>query len=135
MNKKQDIQNKYLELQAIEQQIKQAQQQILMLNQQILELMKLAESIEDFKKIKENSKTFVPLGSGIYVEAEIKNTKRLLINVGTNVSIFRTPEESKDMINKQIEDIKEITKKTENDLYQIITYATKLQEEIRNLME
>jgi len=135
MDKKQEIQKKYLELQNIEQQIKQPQQQLLLLNQQLLEFMKLIESIEDFKKVKENSKAFAPLGSGIYAEAEIKNINKLLINVGSNVSLFRTPDEAKEMVAKQVNDIKEVIQKTEEEIQSIINYAIKLQEEIKSLIE
>lgn len=135
MDKKQEIQKKYLELQNIEQHIKQSQQQILLLNQQLLEFMKLIESIEDFKKIKENSKAFASLGSGIYVEAEIKNTNKLLINVGSDVSVLKKPDEAKEMINKQVEDLKEIIKKTGEELQNIINYAVNLQEELKRLIE
>jgi len=135
MDKQQEIQKKYLELQNIEQQIKQLQQQIILLNQQLLEFMKLTESIDDFKKLNVNAKAFITLGSGIYAEAELKNINKLLVNVGADVSIIKTPDEVKEMINKQISDVRTVVKKTEEDIQKIISYAVNLQEELKNLVE
>ena len=71
------LQQKYLELQTLNQQTQQLHQQSRVLEQQKKELLELSQSLDELDKVKSDSKMYAPLGGGLYVEGVIKNTKKI----------------------------------------------------------
>ena len=88
------LQQKYMELQTLNQQIQQLHQQSQVLEQQQSELLKLSQNLDELDKIKPNSKMYAPLGGGLYVEGTITQTKNVLTNVGASVIVSKTIEET-----------------------------------------
>ena len=105
---KQEVQKKYFELQALDQQIKQIEQNIGILEKQLLEIGNLAENIEEIKKMEKNSKMFSPIGPGIYIESELKDTSEILVNIGSNTMVKKKPDEAKKILLQQKEELQKI---------------------------
>ena len=77
-----EINERYLELQVLEQQLKQVNQQLLNLDNQLLELQRIEENLNDLTKTKKNTEMLVALGGGVFSKAELKDNKSVLMNVG-----------------------------------------------------
>ncbi len=77
------------------------------LEERKMELLLIKSSLDE---IKENKEIFVSLGAGIFLKAKILNTNKLLVNVGNNVFVEKTPEEIKKLIDEQIEEIDKLLK-------------------------
>ncbi|MBN2422743.1 prefoldin subunit alpha [Candidatus Woesearchaeota archaeon] len=101
--KKQEL---IVELKALDQQIKQVQNHIETVDQQIMELESMKSTLSEFSELKQGTTIKVPLVNGIFIEAELKNTKELLVNVGAKVSVKKTIPQVKDMLTKQQEELK-----------------------------
>lgn len=112
------LQQKYLELQALNQQIQQLHQQSAALEQQHKELISLSQQLDELDKVKADSKMYAPLGGGLYVEGIITQTKKVLTNVGAGVMVPKTLEETKQIIEEQIDDLQKV----------IVTIEKKVQE-------
>ena len=135
MSQEEVIQQKYLEFQALEQEIKLLQQHLMNLSQQLLELKRLRQDLEELKKAKIASKVFSPLGAGIYVETELKNNSQLLINSGANVLTSKTVEEAQEIVTQRINEMTKLFDQMEQSLsLQIGSHAT-LSEELKGLLE
>jgi len=129
-----EIQQKYLELQILEQQIGQLQQQAQVLQHQLHELSALKETIGQISQVKENTETLIPLGSGVYVKGEITNTKDLLMNVGANTITEKSAKDSEKIVEEQIAHVQGLLEQLSGDLEQATTTAQKLQSEIQQTM-
>ena len=81
---------KYFMLQMIDAQIKEIEKQIMELEQRSAEISSLKSSLKALGDSKNNSKSFSSLGLGIYTESEIKNTKDVLVNVGSGVLVKKS---------------------------------------------
>lgn len=112
------LQQKYLELQALNQQIQQLHQQSAALEQQHKELISLSQQLDELDKVKADSKMYAPLGGGLYVEGVITQTKKVLTNVGAGTIVPKTLEETKQIIEEQIDDLQKV----------IVTIEKKVQE-------
>ncbi len=130
---KENIQQKYLELQILIKQINELQQQILVIQQQILELRSLKENIGGLKDIKVNTETYIPLGLNIFTKAKLSENKEFLVGVGSNVLVPKTLEETIDLIEKQIEEIGKIIHELERQLSELDLRGQVVQEELVNL--
>src|SRR3989338_10191476 len=100
------LQEKYMEYQVLEQQVKQVEEQNQTLQKQIEDLNSIKEAIESMEKTKIGSELFVPISAGIFVKAEIKENTELLVNVGDNVVVPKTTKDAEALVKKQHDEIK-----------------------------
>lgn len=128
------VQQKYLELQILEQQIQQLQHQAQILQQQHQELLALKEAIQEISKVKENSESLIPLGAGVYIKGEIKDTKNIIMNVGANVTTEKTTKEALDIVEEQITHVQNLLERLSSDLEKTTTSAQQSQMEIQATM-
>jgi prefoldin alpha subunit len=128
--KNEDLQKKYLELQIIVQQIGQIQQQLINIQNQVLELNSLKDNLASIKDIKMNTESFAPLGFNIFLKTKLQNTEELLVNVGSNVFIIKTIEETNLLIDSQKKQIEVIIKELEEKLNELEHTGELLQSEI-----
>ena len=82
-----ELQKMYLELQLLDEQMKQIQKQITMLDEQLVELNNTIQALDDFNKTSVGSNILVPLSPGVFANAELKDNKELLVNVGSNIVV------------------------------------------------
>jgi prefoldin alpha subunit len=114
MENKQDT-AKLLEKHLLSQQLQNIQQQIMSLDHQITELENLSLDLSTLRD-QDNSKTFSPLGGGIYVETEIKKSDSVLLNVGSNILVKKSREDAQRLVKQQIKQLKNIKTQLEAEL-------------------
>lgn len=126
------LQQKYLELQLLEQQIKEVQQQQQILNHRLNELIKLNESLTDLEKFKENQKLFAQIGPSVFIKTELKDSKNVLMDVGSGVIVEKPISEAIKLISTQLKEIENnlglITQHLSNAAMQAQTFQEELQQ-------
>lgn len=124
----------YMEFQVIEQHIKQMQSQLEMVTGQLIELNATSSSLDEFKKINSGKEIFVPLSSGIFAKASIKDTSELLVNIGANVAVRKDVDSTKKLIQKQIEEIKNIQVRMMGELEKLTSHASQLEMKLQSMV-
>lgn len=132
--KEKKVQEMYMEFKMIDQHIRQLQSQLEMITHQLIELNATNNSLNEFNKLSAGKDMFVPLSSGIFVKASIKDTSELLVNVGANVAVKKDVASTKKLIEKQMEEIKKIQKQMINDLEKMTSHAAKLERQLQGLV-
>jgi prefoldin alpha subunit len=132
---KSNVNEKYLELQILNQQIRQLQQQIVNLENQAMELEVLEDNLEEIKKVKEGTEILVSLGAGIFAKAQLKDNKKLIVNVGTNTMVKKDVDDAKKLVSDQIGQMKELIIDISNELEKAAVRIQETQHEIQNMME
>ncbi len=135
MNKKEELQKRYLELQELEHQIKAYQQNIIVLNQQVIEVLSLADNIESLERSNLDTKSYSAIGAGVFVESSIKNVDHLLVNVGSGILVKKGAKEAREAILKQAEDLKSMRQRVEDEMRGLILNAQRLQSEMQALAQ
>ena len=131
--KEEKLQKLYVEFQILNQNIQQLEKQSTALNNQLMELMVTNQSLEDIKKTKEGTEILVPLSSGIYAKAELKDSKKFIVNVGSNVTLVKDVDSTKKLIEDQINEIKKLQENLVNRLQEQTTKAAMLEQEISKI--
>ena len=134
MKNQAEIQEKYLELKFLEQKINQVNEQILELEKQSLTFNLLSENLEDIQKTKTEEKIFVPLGSGLFIESQLKDNKEVLINIGSDIFIKKDISEARVFIKEQIDQIETTIIIIDKTLQKLILESQKLQSELKELV-
>ena len=130
---KEKMQELYLKLQMVHEQIKEIEKQDQMFNNQLVELTSTIQSLDDFKKLKEGTEILVPLNRGMYAKAELKNNEKLLVNVGSNVTVKKDIESTKKLINEQITEITNVQQQMVMNLQQLTSQAALIEGEINKI--
>ena len=138
MNNKDDkkkLEEKYLMLQLLDAQIKELEKELSALEVQSKNILNLKESLTSLEKSKENSRGFSAIGAGIYSESDIKDTKNVLVNVGAGVLVKKSVPETSKLLDKQITQSQEITKKLAANIQTLSEKAVELQMEVQDLVK
>ena len=96
---------KYEQLQLLDQQIQHTQQQLERIDQQIAKLSELKRNLDQIKKSNGDEELFIPVGPGIFVRAQLQKSDSVLLNVGADVCVEKSFDETKTYIDSQIKDI------------------------------
>jgi len=130
---KEKMQELYLKLQMVHEQIKEVEKQDQLFNNQIMELTTTIQSLDDFKDLKEGTEILVPLNRGMYAKAELKDNKKLLVNVGSNVTVKKDIESTKKLINEQIAEITKVQQQMIVNMQQLSSQAALIEKEISKI--
>lgn len=101
-------QEKILEYKLLFQQLQQLQQNIHAVGQHLEDLKKIQENIETISSTSSGTETLVPLGSGIFLKAQVKDTTRLIMNVGASICVEKTPLEAVEAVSKQLIEMEQL---------------------------
>jgi len=128
-----NLQEKYVMLQLIDTQIKEIEKELHALENRNTELITLKASLAGLGKVKAGSKTYSPIGLGIYAQGTISDTKEVLVNVGSGVIVKKDLESAKELLNSQLRQSEEIILKLAQNLQMLAARAHEVEHEIRDL--
>ena len=130
---KEQIQQKYMELQVLNQQIKKVHEQFMFLQQQLAELTNLETSLVEMKDIKKDSEVFSSLGSGIFVNSKLTDPENVIVNVGAGVLVKKTLDEAIKLVKTQIGNANTSQAAVKEELTKAATYSEQLSKELNEL--
>ncbi|MBL7100895.1 MAG: prefoldin subunit alpha [Nanoarchaeota archaeon] len=131
MTDKNELNQKYMEFQMLDQNLKQVNQQLLNLDNQLLELQGIEENLGELKKTKKNTEILVALGGGVFSKAELKENNTILMNVGANIIVEKDIPASKEVIGHQIDQIKDFMKQLEQEFQMLAANSQALQMDLQ----
>ena len=130
----QKAQEMYMEYQMLDQHIKKMQSQIETLTNQLMEATATKNSLDELDKIKSGKEIFVPISSGIFVKAAIRETSDLLVNVGAGAVVQKDLPSAKKLVQKQLEEMKQVHERMINEVERMAARAGEIEVEIQKLM-
>jgi len=119
-----------MQSQVLEHHIKHMQQQAAALNAQLVELLGAMQSLEDFKTVKPGTEILVPISSGVYAKAELKDTENLVVNVGAGTSVKKNLGDTKKIVESQVDEMKKIQEQILVELDKLTTQAALIEREM-----
>jgi len=129
-----DMQQKYMQMQMVEQQIKQLQQQMQTTEQQIMELSITLQALDDIKKVEKGTDILVPLASGIFAKAKLEDNTNLMLNVGAGTTIQKDIPGTKEMLVKQMNEIRNVQEQFTQSIQELNIKAQELQKDLTQVM-
>ncbi len=129
------MQNKYMQMQMLDQQSKQMQEQVQQIDQQSMELEAVKESLDEMKDVKSGTEILVPISGGLFIKAEMKDSQNVLINVGAGTTVQKDVSQAKKMIDEQIVEMEKVKGQIMENLDKIAEQFGLVQEEMRKFME
>lgn len=129
------LQQKYIEFQFVEQQVKKLQQQLQTFEQQLVDLESVKEALGELKEVKAGTEILLPLSSGIFVKAHIQSVDSLLVNVGANTAVEKPLSATKELLLLQGKELQKYREQVMINLQLLNVHMNKLQEELQELVK
>jgi len=128
-----EIQQKYIEIQTLNSQIKQIYQQILALEQQAQELKALSEGLDDLKKAKKGTEVLAMLSNGVYIKAVLQDNEEVIMNVGAKTAVCKKVEEVKSIAETQIQELTKLINETNSEFQECLLRLYSLEKEMQRM--
>ena len=123
------IQQNYYEMQVINSHLEQIEKDLDKIEEQILEVNVILQSLEDIKNTEEGNETLMPLSNGIFVKAKISKSDKLIVNVGQNVLVEKSIDETKEIILKQLTELEQYKDLLNNEMNKLSEKALLIEKE------
>ncbi len=120
----------FVELKEIDDRIKGLDNHVKNIDEQIDELNSSKTVINNFKELKEGEELRVPLAPGVYFDAKLDNTNKLMANIGSGVLVEKFPDEIIAIMDTQIEELSNYREKLIGNMKGLIKRAENIQREI-----
>ena len=130
---KQEEQELIYKLSIYEQQMQQLQQQLEVVEKTIVDVSSLNSELDELKG-KTGEEIFAPVGRGIFAKAKLMS-EELMVNVGEGNLITKSIPETKKLIEKQIDKLKEVRKELDSNLEKISHELEELMKEAEKKKE
>ena len=127
--------DKYMQLQLLQQQVEQITEYVEQLRVQDRELDISLEALTELQKTTVNTEILAPIANGIFFKAELKDNQKLTINVGSEVAVEKTIPEVIRLLEEQKEKITEHIAEAETVLQQLHEQGRRLYPESGEAVE
>ena len=94
-----------MELRYLEQTAEALQHRITMVNTAIADLTYANETLDNMEKEQENAEMLVPIGSSSYVKVKLADANKVIIGLGSGVSIEKTLPEAKVVLKERLDEL------------------------------
>lgn len=127
----QELQQKFMEMQMLNQKIQQIHQQLEVLDNQLSELDIITKGLEDFKDTSVGQEVLVPFSAGIFAKAKLDSNSELLVNVGSGVTVKKSVEEVKELLAKQSGDLRDLQNQLNTQMSDLAVKAQQVENSIK----
>ena len=105
MVNEEEIQQKYMQFQAMQQQLEQISQHLELLNQQNAELDISINAVKELSETKVDNELLAPIADGIFFKGVLKDNQKLVVNVGSDTTVEKTVPEVVKLLEEQKKDV------------------------------
>ncbi len=102
-----DLNKMAIQIKFLEEQIERLQSQLQLIDTSIMNLENSNFTIENLKTVEEGQEILIPVGGVAYLKAKITDTKKLIINLGSDYFAEVTIANAKENIDSRINDLRQ----------------------------
>ncbi len=119
----------YSELKELDEEIKKLNTHLEHVDEQLAELNSSKLIVNKFTELKKGDELRVPITSGIYMKAELTDIKQLMVNVGSNVTVEKSPGEVIKILDNQLTELSKYREEIVKQMKEIIVRIEEIQKE------
>ncbi len=108
-----------VEMRYLEQTAEALQQRIQMVNAAITDITYANETLDGIEKEKENAEMLVPIGGSSYLKVKLANADKVIIGMGSGVSIEKTLPEAKAALKERLDELEKTMTSAQQQFSQV----------------
>ncbi len=105
MTKQQELQGIVGEIENYKRRMEELSRQGQLIENTALELNSTIEALNALAENKPGTTILVPLGSGSFARAELKDTEKVIVGIGSNISVEKNTADAKKVIETRVEEL------------------------------
>lgn len=119
VGKDEELRKLSMELRYFEQTAEALQQRLSMMNAAMTDLTYANMTLESIEKEKENAELLVPIGGSSYVQVKLANSDKVVVGMGSGVSVEKTLPEAKAVVKERLDEMEKARASGQQQLSQI----------------
>ncbi|MBS3123974.1 prefoldin subunit alpha [Candidatus Woesearchaeota archaeon] len=125
-----EMQQKYMHFQMLQEQIEKIAEQATYLNQRNMDLENTNEALKELAKTKLETEILAPVAEGIFFRSSLKDNQKLIVSVGANTTVEKSISETLEMLSEQKNELTLKIMEAESVMQEMQQQAMKLYQEI-----
>jgi prefoldin alpha subunit len=125
----------YMQFKLVNQQIEELQKQVQSIEESINDTLESIRGVEEISKQQEHKEILVPIVSGVFAKAEIKDNKEFIVNVGSGTAATKSYEQVKSLLEKQHGEMQKAQNMLIDQLHQLTLHAKEMRQQLKSLVE
>jgi len=130
MAEDQKTEDRYRQLQMIQQQAEQIAEYVQKLQLQLQEIDNSLEALQELKNTAINTEILAPVANGIFLKASLQDNQKLVVNVGAEVTVEKTIPEVINLLQEQKEKITQNVSEAEGVLQELQEHVRRVYQEM-----
>ena len=130
MVNEEQIQQKYMQFQAMQQQLEQISQHLELLNQQNAELDISINAVKELSETKVDNELLAPIADGIFFKGVLKDNQKLVVNVGSDTTVEKSIPEVVKLLEDQKKDVSKRMMEADSMMQDMSLQAMQLYQEV-----
>ena len=119
----------------IQQQRAELERQMQAIEEAIFEINESRKGLKEVSDEASGKEILVPIVSGIFAKAELKNVKEFIVNIGANTAVAKSSEEVQTLLETQSKKMQETQHHFVDNLQKLTMQAKELESELMALQE
>lgn len=119
VGKDEELRKLSMELRYFEQTAEALQQRLSMMNAAMTDLTYANMTLESIEKEKENAELLVPIGGSSYVQVKLANSDKVVVGMGSGVSVEKTLPEAKAVVKERLDEMEKARASGQQQLAQV----------------
>ena len=132
MTNEEQIQQKYMQFQMMQQQLEQISQHLELLNQQNADLDISINAVQELSKTNIDNEFLAPIADCIFMKGELKDNQKLIVNVGSNTTVEKSVPDVVKLLEEQKEDISKRMVEADAMMQEMSMQAMQLYQEVED---
>jgi len=123
-----------MEMRYLEQTAEALQQRISMVNAAITDIGYANMTLDGIEKEKENAELFVPIGGSSYVKVKLADSNKIIIGLGSGVSIEKTLLDAKTTLKERLDELEKTMNSAQQQFSQVAERINSGRSRLENLL-
>ena len=131
----QEMQEKYIELQILKQQISSYVEQKQAIDEKEGEMNATIEALKSLPAVKKGEEIWSSLGSGTFVRSDIKDVEQVLIGIGAGIVVRESNEKAVDILQGKLNELGAFDSEIVAEVNKMNSMIAELEPEVQRLAE
>jgi prefoldin alpha subunit len=123
-----------MEMRYLEQTAEALQQRISMVNAALTDINYANMTLDGIEKEKENSELLVPIGGSSYVKVKLADPNKVIIGLGSGVSVEKTLPEAKSTLKERLDELEKTMHSAQQQFSQVAERINSGRNRLENLL-
>ncbi len=123
-----------IEMRYLEQTAEVLQQRITMVNAALTDATYANATLDGIKQQKENAELLVPIGAGSYVRAKLADSNKVIVGMGSGVSVEKTLVEAKTTLKERLDELENTLNSAQQQFSQVAQRINSGRERLESLL-